>query len=42
MKRLSLDQVLNSVGILLGVTIVTLIVVNICVYGISNTASFEF
>jgi len=42
MKTLTVEKVLNWVGVIVGVTLFSLTVFNIMVYGISNTASFEF
>ena len=42
MKTLTVEKVLNWVGVILGVTLFSLVIFNIMVYGISNTASFEF
>jgi hypothetical protein len=42
MKTLSFEQVLNWVGVIVGVTLISLVIFNIAVYGISSSASFEF
>lgn len=42
MKKITLDQVMNGIGLGLIIMFTALIIFNISVYGISNTASFEF
>ena len=42
MKRLNVDSLMTGIGIVLGITLVTLVIFNIITYGISDTASFEF
>jgi len=42
MKTLTLEKVLNWVGVIVGVTLFSLVIFNIMVHGISSTASFEF
>ena len=42
MKSLSLERVMNWIGIGIGIVLMALVVFNIAVYGISDTSSFEF
>jgi hypothetical protein len=42
MKTLTLEKVLNWVGVTIGITLFSLLIFNIMVHGISDTASFEF
>ena len=42
MKRLNVDVLMTGIGIVLGITLFTLVIFNIITYGISDTASFEF
>ena len=42
MKTLKLETALNLVGVLLLITMVTLVVINVSLYGVSSGASFEF
>jgi len=42
MKTLTVNKVLNWAGVIVGVTLFSLIIFNIMVHGISGTASFEF
>jgi hypothetical protein len=42
MKRLTLDRVLNWVGVTISIGLFSLVIFNIMVHGITGTASFEF
>ena len=42
MKNLSLEKLMNWIGVVIGVTLMGAVIFNIITYGISNTASFEF
>jgi hypothetical protein len=42
MKTLKFESVLNLIGVLLLITVVTLVVINVSLYGVSSGASFEF
>ena len=42
MKSLSLEKWMNWIGVGIGIGLMSLIIFNIVVYGISDTASFEF